>query len=54
MQASPLNAKDFLLMNTNGTTATPICDALRASGNWNPNWDPFAKLDPAWTEQFMA
>jgi alkylhydroperoxidase/carboxymuconolactone decarboxylase family protein YurZ len=41
-------------MNTNRATATPICDALRASGNWNPNWDPFAELDPGWTEKFMA
>ncbi|MGU7773933.1 carboxymuconolactone decarboxylase family protein [Burkholderia sp. MR1-5-21] len=41
-------------MNTNGATATPVCDALRASGNWNPNWDPFAELDPDWTEKFMA
>jgi len=41
-------------MNTNGATPTPICDALRASGNWNPNWQPFAELDPAWTEKFMA
>ncbi|WP_321937709.1 carboxymuconolactone decarboxylase family protein [Paraburkholderia sp. J8-2] len=41
-------------MNTNDATATPICDALRASGNWNPNWEPFAELDAAWTEKFMA
>lgn len=33
---------------------TPLCDRLRASGQWNPNWDPFYELDPAWTEKFMA
>ncbi len=33
---------------------TPVCDSLRASGNWNPNWDPFAALDPDWTEKFIA
>ncbi len=33
---------------------TPVCDALRASGNWNPNWEPFAALDPAWTEKFIS
>ena len=33
---------------------TPLCDRLRAAGQWNPNWDPFYQLDPAWTEQFMA
>lgn len=41
-------------MNATDATATPVCDALRASGNWNPNWEPFAELDPAWTEKFMA
>lgn len=34
--------------------ATPVCDAMRQSGAWNPLWDPFAQLDAAWTEQFMA
>jgi alkylhydroperoxidase/carboxymuconolactone decarboxylase family protein YurZ len=30
-------------------------DARRsASGNWNPDWEPFAKLDPAWTEKAIA
>ena len=33
---------------------TPVCDSLRASGNWNPDWEPFATLDPAWTEKFIA
>jgi alkylhydroperoxidase/carboxymuconolactone decarboxylase family protein YurZ len=37
-----------------GPTPTPVCDALRASGNWNPGWQPFASLDPVWTEKFMA
>ena len=36
------------------TTATPICDQLRAIGEWNPNWEPFYELDPDWTESFMA
>lgn len=35
-------------------SATPVSDALRASGQWNPNWNPFATLDPLWTERFMA
>jgi alkylhydroperoxidase/carboxymuconolactone decarboxylase family protein YurZ len=30
--------------------ATPV----HASGNWNPSWEPFAKLDPAWTEKVIA
>jgi alkylhydroperoxidase/carboxymuconolactone decarboxylase family protein YurZ len=35
-------------------TATPLCDHLRRIGEWNPNWTPFAELDPEWTERFMA
>ena len=26
----------------------------QASGNWNPDWEPFANLDPAWTEKVIA
>ena len=36
------------------TSRTPVCDAMRGSGAWNPNWDSFAELDAAWTEKFMA
>ncbi len=36
------------------TSVTPTCDALRAAGEWNPLWEPFYELDPAWTERFMA
>jgi alkylhydroperoxidase/carboxymuconolactone decarboxylase family protein YurZ len=36
------------------TAATPMCDRLRKIGEWNPNWDPFYSLDPAWTEKFMT
>ena len=39
---------------TDAASPTPVCDSLRASGNWNPNWDPFAALDPDWTEKFIA
>ncbi len=35
-------------------TSTPLSDQLRRSGQWNPNWTPFAELDPEWTERFMA
>jgi alkylhydroperoxidase/carboxymuconolactone decarboxylase family protein YurZ len=31
------------------TTKRPV-----ASGNWNPDWEPFARLDPAWTEKAIA
>ena len=39
--------------NETGKSATPITDHLRATGEWNPNWTPFAELDPVWTEKFM-
>jgi alkylhydroperoxidase/carboxymuconolactone decarboxylase family protein YurZ len=36
------------------SSSTPLCDHLRAAGEWNPNWEPFYQLDPAWTEAFMG
>ena len=33
---------------------TSLCDRLRAAGEWNPNWEPFYELDPAWTEKFVS
>jgi alkylhydroperoxidase/carboxymuconolactone decarboxylase family protein YurZ len=33
---------------------TPICDQMRAIGQWNQAWEPFYELDPVWTEQFVA
>ncbi len=24
------------------------------TGNWNPDWEPFARLDPRWTEKMLA
>lgn len=33
---------------------TPACDAMRSAGQWNSDWDDFARLSPEWTEQFMA
>ena len=32
----------------------PARNRKLASGNWNPDWEPFAKLDPAWTEKVIA
>jgi alkylhydroperoxidase/carboxymuconolactone decarboxylase family protein YurZ len=34
--------------------AAPVCDRVRATGQWNEAWTPFYDLDPSWTEQFMA
>ncbi len=35
------------------TDATPITDALRASGEFNPAWEAIADSDPAWLESFL-
>jgi alkylhydroperoxidase/carboxymuconolactone decarboxylase family protein YurZ len=42
------------MTETKPTAATPMCDRLREMGEWNPNWEPSYRLDPAWTEQFMT
>jgi alkylhydroperoxidase/carboxymuconolactone decarboxylase family protein YurZ len=34
--------------------ATPVCDQMKAAGQWNIAWEPFLELDPAWTEAFIA
>ena len=34
--------------------ARPARSRKKSSGNWNPDWEPFAKLDPAWTEKVIA
>jgi alkylhydroperoxidase/carboxymuconolactone decarboxylase family protein YurZ len=33
---------------------TPVCDQMRAIGQWNVAWDGFYQIDPAWTEAFIA
>jgi alkylhydroperoxidase/carboxymuconolactone decarboxylase family protein YurZ len=42
------------MSDTSNKPETPVSDALRASGNWNPNWDALAELDSAYTEKFLA
>jgi len=42
------------MTDTDSPAATPICDRMKAIGEWNPNWDPFYEVDPVWTEKFMA
>jgi len=34
--------------------ATPVCDKMKAAGQWNTAWDGFFELDPAWTEAIIA
>lgn len=42
------------MANSSPAPATPLCDQLRKSGGWNPNWTPFYELDPTWTERFVT
>jgi len=34
-------------------SATPVSDAARAGGQWNPAWDEAAALDAGWLEKFL-
>lgn len=43
-----------LVADTAAKPTTPFCDQMRAIGQWNQAWDPFASLDPLWTEQFVG
>jgi alkylhydroperoxidase/carboxymuconolactone decarboxylase family protein YurZ len=59
MRSSPATATNTAAANPAPHAArtgapTPLCDRLRAAGEWNPNWEPFYALDPEWTERFMA
>lgn len=36
------------------TDPTPLTDALRARGEFNPAWESIAELDPVWLERFLA
>lgn len=35
------------------TSATPVTDHLRNTGNFNPAWQQMAELDPVWLEKFL-
>ena len=36
------------------TAATPVCDKMKAAGQWNTGWDGFFEIDPVWTEAIIA
>ena len=42
------------MAHDNALSTTPVCDRMRSTGNWNPDWESFATLDAQWTEKFMA
>lgn len=38
----------------NEPVATPVCDKMKAAGQWNTAWDGFFEIDPEWTEAIIA
>jgi len=34
--------------------STPVCDKMKAAGQWNEAWDGFFEIDPTWTEAIIA
>ena len=34
--------------------ATPVCDKMKAAGQWNTGWDGFFEIAPEWTEAIIA
>ncbi|KAA0016783.1 carboxymuconolactone decarboxylase family protein [Antrihabitans cavernicola] len=34
--------------------STPVIDHMRSSGQWNPQWNGLAEMDPGWIEQYMT
>lgn len=47
------NRQDPMKPTSTARPDTPVCDAIRSQGGWNPNWEPFYQLDAQWTEKFM-
>ena len=41
------------MSQSESTSATPVSDDLRATGNFNPAWSELAEMDPAWLEKFL-
>ena len=37
-----------------GPVATPVCDKMKAAGQWNTGWDEFFEIDPVWAEAIIA
>jgi len=49
-----MNDDDIVSKSAPPPRARRSRDRKQATGNWNPDWEPFAKLDPAWTEKVIA
>jgi len=51
-----MNRGEMTVLDTRDETDETDLEAApgHASGNWNPSWEPFARLDPSWTEKVIA
>ena len=47
-------AKAIGVKPTPKAAPTPVCDKMKAAGQWNPAWDAFFEIAPAWTEAIIA
>jgi len=47
-------ADDTAMSNSLKSRPRRTREPKQVTGNWNPDWEPFAKLDPAWTEKVIA
>lgn len=52
-EQEPRNAESSRRNTASGEGATPITDAQRASGDWNPLWDTFSQWDPEFLEAYL-
>ena len=49
-----MDCNDDVAMNNPKSAPRRVRERKPVTGNWNPDWEPFAKLDPAWTEKVIA
>jgi alkylhydroperoxidase/carboxymuconolactone decarboxylase family protein YurZ len=47
-------AKEAGVKLTPKKAATPVCDKMKAAGQWNSAWDEFLEIAPVWTEAIIA
>jgi len=47
-------AKAAGVKSTPHRAATPVCNKMKAARQWNPAWDAFFEIAPAWTEAIIA
>jgi hypothetical protein len=48
------NNDDIVTSNPPKSESRRVRERKPVTGNWNPDWEPFAKLDPAWTDKVIA